>query len=117
MSAKAYDNEEYARWLQADDDQWAEDYNTYNGAGAGAYGQAASAKGGYGYGGYGAAASRAGKANFSGVSGSDWDAMGRDQDLEVDESYKSTWAKAYDAESYDEWDNKDDDKWGAQQWG
>jgi hypothetical protein len=28
-----------------------------------------------------------------------------------------TWAKSYDAESYDEWDNKDDDKWGAQQWG
>ena len=29
------------------------------------------------------------------------------------ESYDRTWAKSYDAESYDEWDNKDDDKWGA----
>ena len=25
--------------------------------------------------------------------------------------------KVYAAESYDEWDNKDDDKWGAQAWG
>merc|ERR1719264_2086198 len=28
-----------------------------------------------------------------------------------------THAKSYAAESYDEWDNKDDDKWGAQAWG
>merc|ERR1712037_385433 len=42
---------------------------------------------------------------------------GRDQDLEVDESYEQTWAKSYDAESYDEWDNLDRDKWGAQAWG
>merc|ERR1711957_661710 len=45
------------------------------------------------------------------------DAWGRDQDLEIDESYEQTWAKSYDAESYDEWDNKDADKWGAQAWG
>merc|ERR1712037_731880 len=38
-------------------------------------------------------------------------------DLEVDESYEQTWAKSYDAESYDEWDNLDRDKWGAQAWG
>ena len=48
---------------------------------------------------------------------SDWDAWGRDQDLSVDESYGKTQAKYYKAESYDEWDNKDNDKWGAQQWG
>jgi hypothetical protein len=48
---------------------------------------------------------------------SDWDAWGRDQDLAIDESYGKTKAKSYAAESYDEWDNKDDDKWGAQAWG
>jgi len=51
------------------------------------------------------------------ASGSDWDAWGRDQDLEVDESYEQTWAKSYDAESYDEWDNLDKDSWGGQAWG
>merc|ERR1711957_496779 len=39
------------------------------------------------------------------------------QDLSIKESYDRTWAKSYAAESYDEWDNKDDDKWGAQAWG
>jgi hypothetical protein len=63
------------------------------------------------------AASEYGAAGAYGKTGSDWDAWGRDQDLEVDESYEQTWAKAYDAESYDEWDNKDADKWGAQAWG
>lgn len=63
------------------------------------------------------AASRAGHVGNYGKSGSDWDAWGRDQDLEVDESYEQTWAKSYDAESYDEWDNLDRDKWGAQAWG
>mmetsp|Transcript_62127 Transcript_62127/g.85807 ORF Transcript_62127/g.85807 Transcript_62127/m.85807 type:complete len:146 (-) Transcript_62127:202-639(-) len=48
---------------------------------------------------------------------SDWDAWGRDQDLAIDESYGKTTAKSYTAESYDEWDNADDDKWGAQAWG
>merc|ERR1719197_1021785 len=50
-------------------------------------------------------------------SASDWDAYGRDQDLSIKESYGRTNAKSYAAESYDEWDNKDDDKWGAQAWG
>jgi hypothetical protein len=54
---------------------------------------------------------------WDGSSGSDWDAWGRDQDLKISESYDKTWAKSYDAESYDEWDNNDDDKWGAQSWG
>merc|ERR1711957_871826 len=35
----------------------------------------------------------------------------------ISESYGKTNAKSYAAESYDEWDNKDDDKWGAQAWG
>ena len=47
----------------------------------------------------------------------DWDAYGRDQDLAIDESYGQTHAKSYNAESYDEWDNKDNDQWGAQAWG
>jgi hypothetical protein len=41
---------------------------------------------------------------------------GRDQELNIDESYGKTNAKSYKAESYDEWDNKDNDKWGAQAW-
>ena len=49
--------------------------------------------------------------------GADWDAWGRDQDLSIEESYGSTKAKSYSAESYDEWDNQDRDKWGAQAWG
>merc|ERR1719216_604533 len=130
VSARSYDNKKYARWLQADDDQWAEDYDRFDDADAGAYGKAASvwAKGqpakkgwgkgdGFGVGGEHDAASRAGRAASDGKSGSDWDAWGRDQDLEVDESYEQTWAKSYDAESYDEWDNLDRDKWGAQAWG
>ena len=49
-------------------------------------------------------------------SSSDWDTYGRDQDLSISESYGATNAKSYMAESYDEWDNKDNDKWGAQAW-
>ena len=55
------------------------------------------------------AASQSGKSGYWGKSGSDWDAYGRDQDLSIKESYDRTWAKSYDAESYDEWDNTDDD--------
>jgi len=84
------------------------------------------AHGSHGYGAYGAVevkggsrqgASKAGYGNRMARSASDFDAWGRDQDLSIDESYDQTWAKSYDAESYDEWDNKDDDKWGAQAWG
>ena len=123
VSARSYQNEKYARWLQADDDQWAEDYDAYENDDSGAYGKAASYWGpgqkGWGKGGAGAldAASQAGQTGYWGKTGSDWDAYGRDQDLEVDESYEATWAKSYDAESYDEWDNADADKWGAQAWG
>merc|ERR1719458_2415765 len=42
---------------------------------------------------------------------------GRDQDLSIDESYGKTGAKSYKAESYDQWDNKDNDGWGGQAWG
>ena len=125
VSARSYDNEKYARWLQADDDQWAEDYDSYDSGMADQYGRGASVwtdaqKKGWGskaIGGEYDAASDARAAGYWGKSGSDWDAYGRDQDLEVDESYEATWAKSYDAESYDEWDNKDDDRWGAQAWG
>ena len=137
VSAKSYDNESYARAVQADDDQWAEDYDRYDSRDAGAQGRGASKWGkdadktvkGHAHPGYhgtsvtskkGAEydiASEAGQAGYWGKSGSDWDAYGRDQDLSIKESYDRTWAKSYDAESYDEWDNKDDDKWGAQAWG
>ena len=66
---------------------------------------------------YSAAASQSGAAGYGASSASDWDAWGRDQDLSIKESYGNTQAKSYAAESYDEWDNKDDDKWGAQAWG
>merc|ERR550532_1511647 len=124
VSARSYQNEKYARWLQADDDQWAEDYDAFENDDAGAYGKAASYWGPGGKLGWGKkgkseldAASKAGQSGYWGKTGSDWDAYGRDQDLEVDESYEATWAKSYDAESYDEWDNADADKWGAQAWG
>merc|ERR1712045_970495 len=38
-----YDNEQYARAIQADDDQWAEDYDRYDDRDATGYGRAASA--------------------------------------------------------------------------
>ena len=60
------------------------------------------------------AASQAGYGAYGARSNSDWDAWGRDQDLSIDESYGRTNAKSYRAESYDEWDNADDDKYGAQ---
>ena len=123
VSAKAYKNESFSRDLQADDDQWAEDYDRYDDKDAGAYGAAASAKGGLKGHGWGyqrpgsfQAASKAGYGAKQAVSGSDWDAYGRDQDLSVQESYDATWAKSYEAESMDAWDNKDDDKFGAQKW-
>ena len=167
VDAKSYDMEEYARKVQADDDQWAEDYDQWMDKDTRGYGNAASAghsvspssqgyygyapvkghvghgwgNGGYagaqggayggaygGYGGYGksfstpavtknAGASKAYGAGYNGSAGSDWDAWGRDQDLRVSESYDQVHAKSYNAESYDEWDNADDDKWGAQSWG
>ena len=143
VSAKSYDNESYARAVQADDDQWAEDYDRYHARDANSRANAASkwgkesdsdfgptyTKGGYGGYGHGSyekgvnkgavydSASKDGKQDYAGKSGSDWDAWGRDQDLSIKESYDRTWAKSYDAESYDEWDNTDDDKWGAQAWG
>jgi hypothetical protein len=127
VSAKSYENESYDRELWADDDQWAEDYDRYDSRDAASQGNAASASygkagyggyGGYGaHGGYGKAASKAGAAGYDSRSGSDFDAWGRDQDLSVKESYDQTWAKSYEAESYDEWDNKDNDKYGSQGWG
>jgi hypothetical protein len=116
VSAKSYDNETYARWVQADDDQWAEDYDRWGSRDAQGYGKAASTWNNYG-GAENDAASQAGYGGYWGKQSSDWDAWGRDQDLEIDESYENTWAKSYDAESYDEWDNNDNDRYGAQAWG
>ena len=95
VKARSYNNEKYARWLQADDDVWGEDYDQLREGDTGAYGKAASAWGagkapsvwGYGgaYGGaYGAskdAASKAGAEGYQNVYKSDWDSYGRDQDL------------------------------------
>ena len=131
VDAKNYNNEHYAREVMADDDQWAEDYDRYGHGDTGAYGAAASKNtnsvyggyggyGGYGHGAYGkqtAAASAKGAYGANGDAASDWDAWGRDQDLHEKVSYDQTFAKAYSAESYDEWDNADKDNWGAQAWG
>ncbi len=128
VEARNYDNEHYAREVRADDDQWAEDYDRYNRGQKDAYAKGASKElhnaGGYGgWGGYGKggkdqkAASAAYGQDYMGKSASDWDAWGRDQDLHEKVSYDQTRAKAYSAESYDEWDNQDADKWGAQAWG
>merc|ERR1712060_250075 len=43
VAAKSYDDEQYARKIWADDDQWAEDYDRYDSRDADRYGQAASA--------------------------------------------------------------------------
>jgi hypothetical protein len=130
VDAKSYANEDYSRQVRADDDVWAQDYDRHDSRDAAGYGKAASAaygKADAGYGsGYGAGygkgadnygASQAGYGGYWGHSGSDWDSYGRDQDLSIDESYSKTDAKSYGAESYDEWDNQDNDKWGAQSWG
>lgn len=126
VSARSYENEQYARDLQVDHDVWAEDYDRYDDRDAYGYGAAASKtsksleKGGWDY--YGrptttSQASRQAGREYDGSSAADFDAMGRDQDLSVQESYDMTWAKSYDAESFDEWDNKDNDQWGTQSWG
>ena len=127
VSAKSYDNEHYAKQVRADDDQWAEDYDRWNSRDADGYGKAASADAAYGsHAGYGSsygndasvhAASKSYGAGYDGSNSSNWDAWGRDQDYAEDISYDNTWAKSYDAESYDEWDNQDADKYGAQAWG
>jgi len=122
VDAKNYDNEWYERSVWADDDQWAEDYDRYDKRSGDSYGKAASTNNGsygYGWGNKGGvdAASSAGAAGYWGKSASDFDAWGRDQDFKETVRYDNTRAKAYSAESYDEWDNKDDDKWGAQAWG
>ncbi len=123
VDAKNYANEHYAREVKADDDQWAEDYDRYNQGQKDMYGNAASKNSASSYGGWGkatagaAAASYNKGAEYGGKSSSDWDAWGRDQDLHEKVSYDQTWAKSYSAESYDEWDNADQDKWGAQAWG
>jgi hypothetical protein len=63
------------------------------------------------------AASAANAAGRDSIWGSDFDAWGRDQDLSIDEEYGRTNAKSYRAESYDEWDNTNNDTNGAQAWG
>jgi len=127
VEARNYDNEHYAREVMADDDQWAEDYDRQNRGQKDMYAHGASKElhnaggyGGYGYGKKGGdqkAASAGYGQDYSGKSASDWDAWGRDQDLHEKVSYDQTRAKAYSAESYDEWDNQDKDQWGAQAWG
>jgi len=123
VDAKSYDGEWYAKSVKADDDQWAEDYDRYDSGDADSYGRAASTEawkngdGHYNKGGDYKAASAKQGAGYWGKSGSDWDSWGRDQDYSEDVSYDKVQAKAYAAESYDEWDNQDADKWGAQAWG
>ena len=42
VNAKSYDNEEYARKVRADDDQWAEDFDKQRWGGADSWGAASS---------------------------------------------------------------------------
>ena len=44
VDAKSYDNEQYARQVRADDDQWAEDYDRWYNRDVQGYGRAASAE-------------------------------------------------------------------------
>merc|ERR1712238_371936 len=60
VNAKSYDDEQYARKIWADDDQWAEDYDRYSTQDADSYGKAAkttvtpvTVHSGYGHGGHG----------------------------------------------------------------
>jgi len=121
VSARSYENETFARDLQVDDDMWAEDYDDYYSKQAAGYGKAGSYcdESGCYYvrPTYESGAAKAGASGAYGRQGQGWDAYNRDQDLSVQESYDMTWAKSYDAESYDEWNNQDQDKWGCQSWG
>lgn len=81
------------------------------------YGAAASADSKTGYSVDFKKASKGQNSMYSGDSQNQWDAYGRDQDFHEKTSFDNTRAKAYEAESYDEWDNNDADKWGAQAWG
>ena len=83
MEKKRYQNENYAKEIKADDDQWAEDYDRADSRN----GKAASASGTYPY------FAKASK-EFAGVSASDFDAWSRDQDFKEDVSYDRTKAKA-----------------------
>lgn len=121
VDAKSFNDMQYARELIADDDEHA---NAYNGFGAQDVDQSAAAasaqsQGGFSMNGFGpaSAASSAFGANSAGFNGLNWSGWGRDQDLKEKESFTLTDAKSYAAESYDEWDKSDDDKWMAQNWG
>ena len=100
-----------SKWGQDNDSKFGNQHQGYGKGGYGGYSHGVNKGDSYD------AASKAQNADYGAKSGSDWDAWGRDQDLSIKESYDRTWAKSYDAESYDEWDNKDDDKWGSQAWG
>merc|ERR1712060_368835 len=124
VGAKSYRNRQYREKIRADDDQWAEDYDTWGKGDVDGYGNGASKSaataGGKGWGSNSGAYKGASAAQGTSKTykiDSDWDAWGRDQDYLHEQSYKATDAKAYNAESYDEWDNEDDDNWGAQSWG
>ena len=114
VEARNYANEHYAREVRADDDQWAEDRDgVYKGSAAAAAAAASAQRGKL----IASAASKGAAGQYWAGQSNDWDAWGRDQDFHEKVSYDDTWAKSYAAESYDEWDNRDADKWGGQAWG
>jgi len=111
VTASSVDKQAYGRVLDANDNQWAQKYGVWNNDNGKFRGYVASEEdadvaASLGY----------GQATLGGQK-KGWDTWGRDQKLNIDESFDNIWSKNYDAESYDEWDNRRDNKWGAQAWG
>ena len=120
VNARSYDNESYARDVEANDNQWASKSYAKRADAKSQYDDKAARsydRDGDHYGDYSTAKSSSayGKAS-SRARDSDKDAWGRDQKLKMSTSYAKTAAKKYGAESYDEWDNKDRDYYGKQAW-
>ena len=105
MNSKSYDNESYARKTKATDNQWA--HNADSEEEEEEYEEGSEYDDDY---------EEDSEYDHEDSEESEWDDWGRDQDLEIDESYDNTHAKSYGAESYDEWDNGDDDYWNSQAW-
>ena len=119
MNAKSYDNEAYAKEVDANDSQWAEKKYDRKAYSASQYGKNAASsrdKDGYYGNSYGSDSSSAYGKQASRAKDYGSDAWGRDQKLNIKTSFDKTAAKKYGAESYDEWDNKDSTYYGKQAW-
>jgi len=119
VNAKSYDNEAYAKEVDANDSQWAEKKYDRKAYSASQYGKNAASsrdKDGYYGNSYGSDSSSAYGKQASRAKDYGSDAWGRDQKLNIKTSFDKTAAKKYGAESYDEWDNKDSTYYGKQAW-